>query len=141
MAIILDLKDAIRNAIYAKDKSIKFNFNEIQVVKYPYVFFYIPSFKLDKAINQETWSKLTLMCVMEYAKSEDNNETELWKYADTLSEALNIFQFKDTKIGIYNAEFKTNEGVLQMTFDLEIYVKNEDTTALMEELDFTLKTK
>ena len=37
MAIIIDLKDAIRDSIYGLDNTINFNFNEIEVVDYPYV--------------------------------------------------------------------------------------------------------
>lgn len=139
MAIIIDLKDAIRNAIYKEDDTINFNFNEIQVVEYPYIFFYIPSFKLEKAINKDYWRKLTLMCVVEYAKSETNNETELWSYMETMTRALDLFDFLDTKLSIENPEFKTVDGVLQMTFNLEFYVKEEDETELMEELNLTLK--
>lgn len=139
MAIILDLKDAIRNAIYKQDDAINFNFNEIQVVEYPYIFFYIPSFKLEKDINNQYWRKLTLMCVVEYAKSENNNETELWAYMETMSKAYDLFDFLDTKLSVQNAEFKTVDGVLQMTFNLEFYVKEIDETELMEELDLTIK--
>jgi hypothetical protein len=38
-----------------------------------------------------------------------------------------------------NLEQKTVDGVLQLTFDLEFYVKEKDTTELMEELNLTLK--
>lgn len=139
MSIVIDLKDAIRNAIYKEDDTINFNFNEIQVVEYPYIFFYIPSFKLEKAINKDYWRKLTLMCVVEYAKSETNNETELWSYMETMTKAFDLFDFLDTKLSVENPEFKTVDGVLQMTFNLEFYVKEEDETELMEELNLTIK--
>lgn len=139
MAIILELKDAIRNAIYKQDDTVNFNFNEIEVVEYPYIFFYIPSFKIDKALTEGYWRKLTLMCVIEYAKAENNNAAELWSYADTLTEAYKLFDFLDTKLSVENPEFKLVDGVLQMTFNLEFYVKLEDMTELMEELDLTLK--
>ena len=139
MAIIIDLKDAIRDSIYELDNTINFNFNDIEVVNYPYVEFYIPSYKLDKAIDSEYWRKLTLMCVLEYAKSEDNNRTELWSYAETLSNAVKNFSFLDTKLSGMNLEQKIVDGVLQQTFDLEFYVKEKDTTDLMQELEFTLK--
>jgi len=139
MAVIIDIKNAIRRAIYTKDNSINFFFNEILKVEYPYVFFYIPSFKLDKAICTDYWRKLTLMCVVEYAAEEDNTTTQLWEYADTLSEVYSLFEFADTKVSAKNIEFKTVEGVLQMTFDLELYIKYEDETELMKELDLTIK--
>jgi hypothetical protein len=139
MAIIIDIKNAIRKAIYTKDSSINFFFNEILKVQYPYVFFYIPSFRLEKAIDPEHWRKLTLMCVVEYAESEANTTTQLWEYADILSEAYSLFEFADTKISARNTEFKIVEGVLQMTFDLEVYVKAIDETELMQELDLTIK--
>ena len=118
MAIILDLKNAIRDNIHGIDADINFNFNEIQTVDYPYIFFYIPSYRLDKAIASEYWRKLTLMCVLEYANSEDNNQTALWSYADTLSEMVKAIPFKDTKLSGRNLEQKTVDGVLQLTFDL-----------------------
>ena len=139
MAVIIDIKNAIRRAIYTRDNSINFFFNEILKVEYPYVFFYIPSFKLDKAICTDYWRELTLMCVVEYAAEEDNTTTQLWEYADTLSEVYSLFEFADTKVSAKNIEFKTVEGVLQMTFDLELYIKYEDETELMKELDLTIK--
>jgi hypothetical protein len=139
MAIIIDIKNAIRKAIYTEDNEINFFFNEILKVQYPYVFFYIPSFKLDKAVNSEHWRKLNLMCVIEYAKSEGNSVTDLWEYSDTLSEVYSLFTFADTKIQARNIEFKIVEGVLQMTFDLEVYVKAIDETELMQELELNIK--
>lgn len=139
MAIIIDIKNAIRKAIYTRDNEINFFFNEILKVQYPYVFFYIPSFKLDKAVNSEHWRKLNLMCVIEYALSENNSVTDLWEYSDTLSEVYSLFTFADTKIQARNIEFKIVEGVLQMTFDLEVYVKAIDETELMQELELNIK--
>ncbi len=139
MAIIVDIKNAIRKAIYTRDNEINFFFNEILKVQYPYVFFYIPSFKLDKAVNSEHWRKLNLMCVIEYAESENNSVTDLWEYSDTLSEVYSLFTFADTKIQARNIEFKIVEGVLQMTFDLEVYVKAIDETELMQELELNIK--
>lgn len=139
MAIIIDIKNAIRKAIYTRDNDINFFFNEILKVQYPYVFFYIPSFKLDKAVNSEHWRKLNLMCVIEYAESENNSVTDLWEYSDTLSEVYSLFSFADTKIQARNIEFKIVEGVLQMTFDLEVYVKAIDETELMQELELNIK--
>ena len=139
MAIIVDIKNAIRKAIYTRDNDINFFFNEILKVQYPYVFFYIPSFKLDKAVNSEHWRKLNLMCVIEYAESENNSVTDLWEYSDTLSEVYSLFTFADTKIQARNIEFKIVEGVLQMTFDLEVYVKAIDETELMQELELNIK--
>jgi hypothetical protein len=139
MAIIIDIKNAIRKAIYTRDNEINFFFNEILKVQYPYVFFYIPSFKLDKAVNSEHWRKLNLMCVIEYAESENNSATDLWEYSDTLSEVYSLFSFADTKIQARNIEFKIVEGVLQMTFDLEVYVKAIDETELMQELELNIK--
>lgn len=139
MSIILDIKDAIRKAVYNRDNTINFNFNHIKVAKYPFVFLYIPSFQLEKAIDTEYWRKLTLNCVIEYSKYEENEPSVLWAYADTLSEALKNFEFKDTKLQVQRPEFKTVDEVLQMTFNLELYVKDIDDTELMEELDITLK--
>ena len=139
MAIITDLKNAIRDNIHGIDANINFNFNEIETADYPYIFFYIPSYRLDKAIDSEYWRKLTLMCVLEYANSEDNNQSTLWSYADTLSDMVKAIPFKDTVLSGRNLEQKTVDGVLQLTFDLEFYVKVADETELMQELEFTIK--
>ena len=138
MAIIIDLKNAIRDNIHGIDADINFNFNEIETADYPFIFFYIPSYRIDKAIDSEYWRKLTLMCVLEYANSEYNNQATLWGYADTLSEMVKTIAFNDTVLSGRNTEFKTVDGVLQMTFDLEFYVKANDDTELMRELEFTL---
>lgn len=141
MAIVIDIKNAIRNAIYSKDNEINFFFNEIKKVEYPYVFFYIPSFKLPYQIDFDHWQKVNLMCVVEYAKSESNNATQLWNYADKLSEAYSLFEFENTKISAKNVEYKLVGGALQMTFDLEFYVKletPEELAELMQELDLTI---
>ena len=79
------------------------------------------------------------MCVVEYAKDEKGATSDLWAYADTLSEAYSVFEFGETRVSARNIEFKTVDGVLQMTFDLEVYVKQIDETELMEELDFSIK--
>ena len=139
MAIIIDLKNAIRDNIHGIDADINFNFNEIETADYPYIFFYIPSYRRDKEIDSEYWRKLTLMCVLEYANSEDNNQTTLWSYADTLSEMVKAIPFKNTKLSGRNLEQKTVDGVLQLTFDLGFYVKEQDTDELMRELEFTIK--
>lgn len=139
MAIIIDLKNAIRDNIHGIDANINFNFNEIETADYPYIFFYIPSYRLDKAIDSEYWRKLTLLCVLEYANSEDNNQSTLWSYADTLSDMVKAIPFKDTVLSGRNLEQKTVDGVLQLTFDLEFYVKVADETELMQELEFTIK--
>jgi hypothetical protein len=139
MAIIIDLKNAIRDNIHGIDADINFNFNEIETVDYPFIFFYIPSYRLDKAIDSEYWRRLTLMCVLEYGNSENNNQTALWNYADTLSEMVKTIPFKDTVLSGRNLEIKTVDEVLQLTFDLDFYVKEADVTELMQELEFTIK--
>lgn len=141
MSIITDLKNAIRTAIYSKDNTINFNFNEIQVATYPYIFFYIPSYKPIIPVDNTIFSKVNLMCVVEYAKSENNSQTELWSYSDTLTEAYTCFDFLDTKLTAKNMEVQTVDGVLQLTFELEFYIKTVDTTELMQELDLTIKEK
>lgn len=138
MAIILDIKNAIRDAIHDKDANINFNFNKIETVDFPYVFFYIPSFKLDKAIDDEYYRHLTLNCVLEYQKEENNSATTLWAYADTLSEAMAYFPLYDSYIRALNQDFKIVDDVLQMTFQIETYVKIKDSYELMKELDLTI---
>lgn len=139
MAVITDLKNAIRDNIYGINANINFNFNKIETADYPYIFFYIPSYRLDKAIDSDYWRKLTLMCVLEYAESEFNNQSTLWGYADTLSGMVKAIPFKDTVLSGRNLEIKNVDKVLQLTFDLEFYVKEIDETELMQELDFTYK--
>lgn len=138
MAIIIDVKDAIRDSANRLNNSLNFNFNEIQTVDYPYLFFYIPSCRLEDVIDDEYWRKVTLLCVLEYAESEDNNNTTLWSFEETLSKIIKNFEFKNTRISGRNREFKIVDGVLQMTFDLEFYVKKISEEDLMEILEFTI---
>lgn len=137
--IISDLKNAIRDAIYDKDNSINFNFNKIETVDFPYVFFYIPSYKLEAPVNEVYWRKVNLMCVLEYMEHEENSHSDLWGYAETLQSALYNFEFLGTRISSKNNEFRLVDDVLQFTFDLEFYVKNDDLGDLMQELEFTIK--
>ena len=139
MAIIVDIKDAIRDAIHQKDTTVNFNFNKIQTVDFPYVFFYIPSFTLDKALDEEYYRHLTLNCVIEYMPNDEASAVELWQYADTLSEALSYFPFKDSHLRALEQSFRIVDDALQFTFTLETYVKIKDSYELMQELDFTIK--
>jgi hypothetical protein len=52
---------------------------------------------------------------------------------------VKTFPFKDTVLSGRNLEQRTVDGVLQLTFDLEFYVKVADETELMQELEFTIK--
>lgn len=79
------------------------------------------------------------MCVVEYAKEEDSTASDLWEYMDILASAYKSFKFLDTELSAKNVEFKTVDGVLQMTFDLEFYVKENEMYDLMQELDLTIK--
>ena len=45
----------------------------------------------------------------------------------------------NTKIFAQNSVFNIVDGVLQMTFDLTLYVKEKDETELMKELQMTIK--
>lgn len=139
MAIINDLKNAISNSIYEKDADINFYFNKIEKADFPFIFLYFPSFKLEKAIDCDYWRKLNLMGVLEYQKNESNSQAELWEITDLMSKAVSNFSFLDTTLNARNIEFKTVDDVMQMTFDLEFYVKEIDETELMRELEFTFK--
>ena len=142
MSIIIDLKNAIRDNIHGIDANINFNFNEIETVDYPFIFFYFTSFQLDKAIDTEYWRKLTLNCVLEYGNSENNNHTTLWGYADTLSSMVKAIPFNDTVLSGLDIEQRIVDDVLQQTFNLELYVKvvaGEGEAELMRELEFTIE--
>lgn len=138
MAIILDIKNAVRTEIYNIDPTINFNFNEMPVAQYPYVFFSVPSFKLERPIDTQ-YRNLHLSCVIEYAKSENNSEDDLWDYNEKLLNALTSFSIYDIQISAKNIEFKTVDKVLRITFDLDFYLKEIDETDFMEEIDLTIK--
>lgn len=137
MAIITDIKDSIRKAIYSLDKSINFSFEKIQRAEFPYVFFYIPSYKPEKTIDTQ-FTKITLLCAVEYEKERNSKPKDLWAYVDTLEKAFGCFDFLNIKTRALQPEYKLVEDVLQMTFNLELYVKEEDITELMRELDLTI---
>lgn len=137
MAIILDIKNAIRDRIHLLDEGIHFNFNEMKTTQFPYVFFYIPSYRLDKAVNSFNYSKLDLMCVLEYEKQDKTQAVDLWAYSDTMSQILDIIPIYNGSLAPRNLEYKLVDGVLQATFDLTVYVKAEDEAELMKELEYT----
>lgn len=139
MGIILDLKNAIRDSIYALDDTMNFNFEEIKVAEFPYVFFYIPNYEVIEPIDNTRLSELNLSCVLEYASEENPNNADLWAYEEIFRKATKNFAFYNTKYSAQNAAFKLVDGVLQMTFDLTIWVKKVDETELMQELYFCFK--
>lgn len=141
MGIILELKNAIKDSIAAKDSGINFYFNNIKVAKYPFVFFYIPQFAIDNtAIGETNWSRLTLNCVLEYMKEEESSHIDLWDYLETITQSIKNFAFVDTKLTArdVNAQL-VDDDRLQVTFILDIYVKYIDTNELMLELEYDLK--
>ena len=71
--------------------------------------------------------------------NEEASAVELWQYADTLSEALSYFPFKDSHLRALEQSFRIVDDALQFTFTLETYVKIKDSYELMQELDFTIK--
>ncbi|MBS4760952.1 MAG: hypothetical protein KHX03_09675 [Clostridium sp.] len=139
MDIIVDLKNAIRKSIYELDKTVNFNFEEIQTATYPYVFFYISNYRIIEHIDPTRNAKLDLQCVLEYASEENPKNADLWSYEDNLRLATKNFEFLNTKLFAQNLTFKIVDGVLQMTFDLTLYVKETDKTELMKELQMTIK--
>lgn len=140
MSIILTIKDAIRANVFKNDENINFYFNEIEKAEFPQVFLYFVNYTLDTAcINTENWTKITLNCVLEYMKDRNNKAWELWAYAERLNKALKGFEIYDAKTSARNVQAILVEDRLQMTFTLELHVKDIDTTALMQELDFTIK--
>ena len=118
---------------------MSFNFEEIKVAEFPYVFFYIPNYEVIEPIDNTRLSELNLSCVLEYASEENPNNGDLWAYEDTFRKATKNFAFYNTKYSAQNAAFKLVDGVLQMTFDLTIWVKKVDETELMQELYFSFK--
>ena len=52
-----------------------------------------------------------------------------------------IFEYEDIKITPMNTMFRIVEGVLQMTFNLNFYVKEQEVAELMQELQFTIITE
>lgn len=139
MGIILDLKNAIRDSIYALDDTMNFNFEEIKVAEFPYVFFYIPNYQIIEPIDNTRLSELNLSCVLEYASEENPNNADLWAYEETFRKATKNFAFYNTKYSAQNVAFKLVDGVLQMTFNLTLWVKEIDETELMQELNLTFK--
>lgn len=139
MSIIIDLKNAIRASIHALNSGVNFNFEKIQKVEYPYVFFYIPNYKITEHIDSTRDSLLNLSCVLEYVSSNNPTNVSLWKYEENFRKATKNFPFLDTKLYAINPEFELVDDALQMRFDLHFYIKDIDETELMKELNLTLK--
>lgn len=140
MGIIIDIKNAIRDSIYALDKTINFNFEEIKVVEFPYVFFYIPNYRIIEPVDTTHNSQIDLSCVLEYASDENPDNADLWEYESIFRKATKNFPFLNTKYSAQNIEFKIVDGALQMIFDLTLWVKDVDETELMQELKMSFKT-
>lgn len=139
MGIIVELKNAIRKSIYTLDKTMNFNFEKIKRVQYPYVFFYIRNYKIIEPADTTRWAQVTVNCVLEYCKEADCDNADLWAYEDIFRKATKNFEFLDTKLYAQNTEFSLVDGVLQMLFDLTFYVREQDETELMQELQLTMK--
>ena len=135
--MIIELKNAIKNAILAKIPEISFYFEEIKPkVHYPYCFFYISNYTPLK-YNDKT--DVSLLCVLEYQLSENNSNADLWGAVDTIQDALMpCFGFLDGKIFPESAQFRIIENVLQVNFNLNFTSTKYDTIELMKELDLTL---
>lgn len=141
MGIILELKNAIRDSLVARDSDINFYFNNIDVAQYPLAFFYIPQYAIDNtAIGETNWSKLTLNCVIEYMKEENSSHIDSWDYLETITQSIKNFAFVDTKLTArdVNAQL-VDDDRLQVTFILDVYVKYIDTADLMLELEYDFK--
>lgn len=139
MGIIVELKNAIRKSIYSLDKTMNFNFEKIKRVQYPYVFFYIRNYKIIEPEDPTRWAQATVNCVLEYCKEADCDNADLWAYEDIFRKATKNFEFLDTKLYAQNPEFSLVDGALQMLFDLTFYVREQDKTELMQELQFSMK--
>lgn len=139
MGIIVELKNAIRKSIYSLDKTMNFNFEKIKRVQYPYVFFYIRNYKIIEPADTTRWAQVTINCVLEYCKEADCDNADLWAYEGIFRKATKNFEFLDTKLFALNSEFSLVDGALQMLFDLTFYVRRQDKTELMRELQLTMK--
>lgn len=139
MGIIVEIKNAIRKSIYTLDKTINFNFEKIKRVQYPYVFFYIRNYKIIEPADPTRWAQVTVNCVLEYCKEADCDNADLWAYEEIFRKATKNFEFLDTKLFALNPEFSLVDGALQMLFDFTFYVRGQDETELMRELQLTMK--
>lgn len=139
MGIISELKNSIRKAIYELDKTVNFNFEEIQTAEYPFVFFYIPNYQIIEPADPTRYAQINLQCVLEYASEENPNNADLWAYEETFRKATKNFAFLNTRYFAQNPEFFIVDGVLQMTFNLTLHVKEIDETELMQELSITFE--
>lgn len=133
MNIAEEIKNAVRKAIFELSPGINFNFNEILTVTYPYVFFSIKNLELERPIDT-CFQNVKALCLIEYAPSPEPKNEDLFKYQQTLSEALSTFDFWNTKIQALNAQFSISEKTLVMSFELSFYARLEDETEVMEEI-------
>ena len=77
--------------------------------------------------------------MLEYCKEADCDNADLWAYEDIFRKATKNFEFLDTRLFALNPEFSLVDGALQMLFDLTFYVREQDETELMQELQLTMK--
>ena len=141
MGIVANLKNALRKTLFSADNTTNFTMEEMKRVVYPYTFFYISDFHIDEQ-SKYNWRNVVLNCVIEYQKEEETKNIDNWTYAETLQNALlPCFEYEDIKITPMNTMFRIVEGVLQMTFNLNFYVKEQEVAELMQELQFTIITE
>lgn len=140
MAIIIDIKNAIRRAIYTRDNDINFFFNEILKVQYPYVYCYFPEIKLDGYASAEYYRNIRGKCVLNCAVNENSTTTELIEYFESLiSDAVYSLNLVGIVVLPSSYSFNTNNNVFQATFDFQYTFKYEDETELMKELNLSIK--
>lgn len=136
--MIIELKNAIRDAIVSKNAGMNFYFEEIKTAKYPYAFLYFPSYAVASFDEMQT---LSVLCVVEYQLKEECKNAELWSFCTNLQAALMPYiPFLNGHVYPEIVEFKVVAGVLQMSFSLNFSAREYDIIEFMEELDLTINS-
>lgn len=137
--IIEEIKNSIRDAIFAVEKDITFHFENASHTEFPFCALAVKNYKIEPALfNQKQKQEFSLELV--YQKSDDNEISELIDFQKKLQNALlPTIKVQDAKLTVDNPVFNIANKQLVMNFDLFFWTFEEDNDEKMKTLDITFK--
>lgn len=151
MSDIIELAEAIQRTLAGLrygGQDINFFFGRIKSVKYPFIDIYFARF-LSSTAEQNFYSDIDAMPVIEFAYAEETEDLELYSIADDITQrlknGLKLIHNEKSYIITPNDDFEHRivDGYLQISFTVKYQVDTADKVAYdnsdkMETLDLTL---
>lgn len=138
--IVEEIKNSIKNALFAADKNLVLYFERPLKTDFPYAILLLKDFKIEPA---NIFSKKHCFFEFEFIfqKSTDNKPFELLdlqeKISKVFSPSINIL---GRQITLENIQFLLVNKQLIMKFNLDFYLLEKETeTEQMQTLDITLR--